>query len=79
MISFFKNRVQRYYFLRTQPNKMHKNRPYVHKPFDLCNKMLHSQPLKISAFRSYFFLDWLIISDILSIFASEYDRPGDSR
>ena len=27
----FQNRPQRYNFLRTQPNKMHKNSPFVHK------------------------------------------------
>ncbi len=39
MISFFKNRVQRYTFLRTQPNKMHKNREFVHKTANLCNNV----------------------------------------
>ena len=29
--------VQRYNFLRTQPNKMHKNRPFVHISSFLCN------------------------------------------
>ena len=37
MISFFKNRVQRYAFLRTQPNKMHKNSQNVHTSTVLCN------------------------------------------
>ena len=38
MISFFENRVQRYVFLRTQPNKMHKNSQNVHTSAVLCNK-----------------------------------------
>ena len=38
MISFFKNRVQRYTFLRTQPNKMHKNSQNVHTLTVLCNE-----------------------------------------
>ena len=29
--AFLKKAVQRYNFLRTQPNKMHKNSPFVHK------------------------------------------------
>ena len=29
--------VQRYNFLRTQPNKMHKNSPFVHISSFLCN------------------------------------------
>ena len=33
-----KKRVQRYYFLRTQQNKMHKISAFVHKLRDLCNK-----------------------------------------
>ena len=36
MISFFENRPQRYDFLRTQPNKMHKNVAFVHKRRKLC-------------------------------------------
>mgnify|MGYP006916051353 CR=1 FL=1 len=32
------NRAQRYYFLRTQQNKMHKIDVFVHKLIDLCNK-----------------------------------------
>ena len=39
----FQNRVQRYDFLRTQPNKMHKIHLFVHKPCVLCNK----KPLKL--------------------------------
>ncbi len=35
---FFKNRPQRYYFLRTQPNIMHKNRQYVHNLAVLCKE-----------------------------------------
>ena len=54
----FQNRLQRYYFLRTQPNKMHKNRPYVHKPFDLCNKNSELSVLN---------------SKLFCIFASDYD------
>jgi len=34
----FKNRAQRYYFLRTQQNKMHKIDFFVHKLTKLCNK-----------------------------------------
>lgn len=33
----FENRPQRYYFLRTQPNKMHKNDQNVHISVVLCN------------------------------------------
>ena len=33
---FLINRLQRYVFLRTQPNKMHKNHLLVHKPGILC-------------------------------------------
>ena len=31
------NRLQRYYFLRTQPNKLHKNSQNVHTLAVLCN------------------------------------------
>ena len=37
MISFSQKALQRYDFLRTQPNKMHKNNPFVHKARNLCN------------------------------------------
>ena len=33
----YTNRPQRYCFLRTQQNKMHKISEYVHKNVDLCN------------------------------------------
>ena len=37
MISFSQKALQRYDFLRTQPNKMHKNNLFVHKARNLCN------------------------------------------
>ena len=37
MISFSQKAVQRYDFLRTQPNKMHKISSFVHKVRNLCN------------------------------------------
>ena len=36
MLFCLKKRVQRYYFLLTQPNKMHKNGLFVHKSRSLC-------------------------------------------
>ena len=36
MISFSQKALQRYDFLRTQPNKMHKNVAFVHKRRKLC-------------------------------------------
>ena len=33
----FRKALQRYYFLRTQPNKMHKNDQNVHISVVLCN------------------------------------------
>jgi hypothetical protein len=38
--SLFKKALQRYYFLRTQPNKMHKINGFVHRKADLCNTNL---------------------------------------
>ncbi len=37
MISFSQKALQRYDFLRTQPNKMHKISPFVHKARNLCS------------------------------------------
>ena len=37
MCILFKNRVQNYYFLRTQPNKLHKIDRNVHRLDVLCN------------------------------------------
>ena len=37
MISFSQKALQRYTFLRTQPNKMHKNSQNVHTLTVLCN------------------------------------------
>ena len=38
MCILFKNRVQNYYFLRTQQNKLHKIDQNVHRLVDLCNE-----------------------------------------
>ena len=38
---FFKKALQRYYFLRTQPNKLHKIGQLVHRLVDLCNVTLY--------------------------------------
>ena len=38
MISFSQKALQRYTFLRTQPNKMHKINRFVHKLRLLCNE-----------------------------------------
>lgn len=40
MISFSRKALQRYDFLRTQPNKMHKNSQNVHTSAVLCNESL---------------------------------------
>ena len=39
----FQNRVQRYAFLPTQPNKMHKNSQFVHISAILCNFYLFNK------------------------------------
>ena len=57
----FQNRVQRYDFLRTQPNKMHKIRLVVHKPCVLCNK----NPLSCSNLRGNRFGEALLLSGFL--------------
>ena len=36
--TLFQKALQRYCFLRTQQNKMHKIDSFVHKLIDLCNK-----------------------------------------
>ena len=52
MISFCKNRVQRYSILPIQPNKLHKISHFVHTLADLCN-YFRRKLIIINSFHSF--------------------------
>ena len=65
----FQNRVQNYTFLRTQPNKMHKNSLFVHKKQYLCNNSQgenrgHVKKLKILRKCCVMKLFWVLLPEL---------------